>query len=107
MQIKLLFGLDLHFGTPKNRLEMRAWTGSLAYRPDKEKPSIVRHDYISHKIERWYGITYKRAWFFGLTCFGITTEERVPNLPSYIRGDERKQWDDYDNWPLVEDITDE
>lgn len=101
------FNLTLHLGEPRHPMEMRVWTGNSAYRPRGAENSIVNFEYTSHKIEQWYGLTYKRAWFIGFCMFGVSTQDRNTILPSYVPNKERDIWGRYDSWPLAKELTDD
>jgi hypothetical protein len=104
----VIFDLQLHWGKPKHGTEIRSWTGSLGQKPPHLDKSIVSHCFISHEVVKWYGLSYKRVWFFGFYRFGVTNDQRSPELPSYTTKKERDYFKNYDDQPLMEmEIDDE
>ncbi|MCP1550649.1 MULTISPECIES: hypothetical protein [Methylorubrum] len=72
----LLFGLRLHWGDPNRPTEIRAWTTAFS-----RKDSPWRHDYITHQVCRWYGLSRKRDWFCGFCRLGKTEMYSSPEKP--------------------------
>lgn len=65
----LLFGLRLHWGDPNRPTEIRAWTGAIG---GGLKDAPWTHDFVTHQVGRWYGLSRKRDWFCGFCRLGKT-----------------------------------
>ena len=75
-----LFNFKIHWGDPKHPTEIRLWTGALGFRlHGVQQP--YEHCFTTHEIARWYGISYRRAWFCGFSRFGQSLDYRTTEPP--------------------------
>lgn len=67
----------LHWGEPINATEIRSWTGAVGLGCN----GSWRHCFTTHEIGRWYGLSFKRSWFFGFCLFGASRDYRTGDPP--------------------------
>lgn len=64
-------GFRLHKGEPDIPTKLRAYTSSLLSKVGKD--GDCRNNYTDHVIAKWYGVSFRLSWFFGIWVFGKTS----------------------------------
>lgn len=69
------FGWCIHWGDPRNPVEIVAHVNRYSYRPIGELASVDRETRVEHRVRRWYGVSWKRRLMLAFFLFGSTTEQ--------------------------------